>query len=111
MASKGVLYEDAAPRAWAAEMASLDGYIFVAAEYNGMPGSTKNAIDFLYGGFVEKPVAVVSYGVQGGSFANEQTRAVLARMALTAGEPAVELAFAGGLGPDAILSINEGKFC
>lgn len=74
-----------------------------------MSGATKNALDYLYGGFVEKPVAVVSYGGMGGSFANEQTRAVLARMGLVVVEPPVELAFSGGIGPDAFLAVNEGR--
>lgn len=111
MADKGIQYEpaDSPARLWADAIASLDGYVFVVNEYNGMSGATKNALDYLYAGFVGKPVAVVSYGGFGGSFANEQTRNVLARMHLTVVEPPVELAMAGGIGPDMFLSVNEGK--
>lgn len=110
MASKGIQYEEGSPaRAWADEMAALDAYVFVVNEYNGISGATKNALDFLYAGFVEKPAVVVSYGGFGGGLANEQTRTVLGRMHLTVVEPPVELAMSGGIGPDTFLGVNEGK--
>lgn len=109
MAQRGIQYEEEGPRAWAETMASLDGYIFVINEYCGMSGATKNALDYLYAGFVGKPAMVVSYGGMGGGFANEQVRGTLARMGVPVVEPPVELAFKGGLGPDMFLSVNEGK--
>lgn len=110
MAGKGIQHEQEGPRAWAEEMASLDGYIFVMNEYNGsFSGAAKNAIDYLWGGFVEKPAAVVSYGSMGGPGANAQTRALLAAMGLTVVEPPVELAFSGGIGPDAFLAVGKGE--
>lgn len=111
MASQGLQYEPATSpaRRWADAMAALDGYVFVVNEYNGMSGATKNALDYLYAGFVGKPAAVVSYGGFGGGLANAQTRAVLGRMGLTVVEPAVELALAGNIGPDMFLGVNEGR--
>jgi NAD(P)H-dependent FMN reductase len=35
-------------KAWSAKIDSLDGFVFIAPEYNhGIPGALKNAIDFL----------------------------------------------------------------
>lgn len=42
-------YAHAHTRAWSEVIREFDGYIFVTPEYNhGMPGSLKNALDFLY---------------------------------------------------------------
>lgn len=58
---------------WSAAIASFQGYIFVIPEYNGgLSGGTKNAIDYLYSEWPGKPVAIISYGAQGGATANEQ---------------------------------------
>lgn len=58
---------------WSAAIASFQAYIFVIPEYNaGLAGGTKNAIDYLYNELPGKPVAVISYGIKGGSKANEQ---------------------------------------
>jgi NAD(P)H-dependent FMN reductase len=58
---------------WSSTIASFQGYIFVIPEYNGgMAGGTKNAIDYLFNEWPGKPVAIISYGVQGGSQANAQ---------------------------------------
>ncbi|KAF3769275.1 hypothetical protein M406DRAFT_52414 [Cryphonectria parasitica EP155] len=110
MAAKGVQFEEEAARAWADEMASHDGYIFVINEYNyGMSGATKNAVDFLWAGFTGKPVMIVSYGGAGGRLANQQLSAVLAGMELKVVEKKIELTWSGGRGPDALLAVTEGK--
>jgi NAD(P)H-dependent FMN reductase len=58
---------------WSDTIASFQGYIFVIPEYNyGLAGGTKNAIDYLYNEWPGKPVAIISYGTQGGTKANEQ---------------------------------------
>lgn len=102
--------------AWTTEITRHDGYIFVIPEYNyGMSGATKNAIDYLYHGFVGKPVMVVSYGGQGGKLANEQVRGVLGGMGLKVVDKKVELAWPapagwqGGIVPDAKKAVFEGK--
>lgn len=57
---------------WSAAIASFQGYVFVIPEYNGtLAGGTKNAVDYLYHEWPGKPIAIVSYGIQGGSRANE----------------------------------------
>lgn len=56
---------------WSETIASFQGYIFVIPEYNGgLAGGTKNAIDYLYNELPGKPVAIISYGQQGGNRAN-----------------------------------------
>lgn len=110
LAAQGLKHELESARAWAAEIASHDAYIFLVSEYNsGMSGAAKNAIDYLWEGFVEKPVAIISYGTAGGSSANENASKVLGGMGLVVVEPRVELPFSGGIGPDATLAVLEGK--
>lgn len=63
---------------WVEKVGQADAYVFVTPEYNhGVPGSLKNAIDFLDYQLKRKPVAIVSHGVVGGARANEQLRLVL----------------------------------
>jgi NAD(P)H-dependent FMN reductase len=55
---------------WAAKIAEADGFVFVTAEHNhSIPASLKNAIDYVYHEWGNKPVAFVSYGWHGGKMA------------------------------------------
>src|SRR6184192_688258 len=68
-------------KAWAAKVASFDGFVFVTAEYNhGIPGALKNAIDFLFAEWNNKAAGFVSYGSVGGSRAVEHLRLVMAEL-------------------------------
>jgi len=68
-------------KVWAAKIASFDGFIFVTPEYNhGIPGSLKNAIDFVYSEWNNKAAGIVSYGSAGGVRAAEQLRQVLGEL-------------------------------
>ena len=68
-------------KTWAKKIASFDGYVFVTPEYNhGIPGSLKNAIDFLNSEWANKAAGFVGYGAAGGSRAVEQLRLVLAEL-------------------------------
>lgn len=68
-------------QAWAAKIASYDGYVFVTPEYNhGTSGALKNAIDFLYGEWNNKVAGFVGYGSAGGVRAVEQLRLVMAEV-------------------------------
>lgn len=64
---------------WSKIVDDADGYIFVTSEYNhSFPASVKNAIDFAYHEWSNKPVAFVSYGAEaGGARAIEQLRPVV----------------------------------
>jgi len=64
-------------RKWAAKIDSLDGFIFVTAEYNRAPsGVLKNALDYAYNEFNRKPASYVGYGGVGGARAVEQLRLI-----------------------------------
>jgi NAD(P)H-dependent FMN reductase len=54
-----------------------DAFIIVSPEYNhGIPGVLKNALDWVYQEWNNKPVAFVSYGSVGGARVIEQLRLV-----------------------------------
>lgn len=60
---------------WQQKVASLDGFIFTAAEYNRGPTAVlKNALDYAYSEWNNKPAAFVGYGGVGGARAIEQLR-------------------------------------
>jgi NAD(P)H-dependent FMN reductase len=60
---------------WQKKVAEFDGYIITAAEYNRGPTAVlKNAFDYAYTEWNNKPVAFVGYGSAGGARAIEQLR-------------------------------------
>ncbi|MEU6251033.1 bifunctional NAD(P)H-dependent oxidoreductase/GNAT family N-acetyltransferase [Glycomyces sp. NPDC047010] len=60
--SSGV-YRHEHTRRWSALVDAADGFISVTPEYNyGMPGSLKNALDYLGAEWAWKPIGFVSYG-------------------------------------------------
>lgn len=62
---------------WQARLNSLDGFIMTAAEYNHAPAAVlKNAMDYAYLEWANKPVGFVGYGGVGGARAVEQLRLV-----------------------------------
>jgi NAD(P)H-dependent FMN reductase len=68
-------------QAWAAKIASFDGFVFVTPEYNhSTSGALKNAIDFLYAEWNNKACAFVSYGSVGGTRAVEHLRLIAAEL-------------------------------
>jgi NAD(P)H-dependent FMN reductase len=61
-------YEHEHTRRWSHTVAGADGYVLVTPEYNHAPNAAlKNALDYLFHEWCDKPVAFVSYGgVSGG---------------------------------------------
>lgn len=56
-------YEHEHTKKWSAVINEADAFIFVSAEYNfGFTAPLKNALDYLYNEWGNKPVAFVSYG-------------------------------------------------
>jgi NAD(P)H-dependent FMN reductase len=48
---------------WSRTVSRADGYIFVSPKYNhGLNAATKNALDYLYHEWRDKPAGFVSYG-------------------------------------------------
>lgn len=74
-------YQTPEAKPWSEKIAELDGYVFITPEYNhGITSAQKNAIDYLYVEFNNKPAGIVSYGSSGGVRAAEAMRIVLAEM-------------------------------
>lgn len=68
--------------AWAAAVAAVDAFVIVTPEYNrSIPGSLKNAIDYLYAEWHDKAAGIVTYGLDaGGARAGEHLRTVLGEL-------------------------------
>jgi NAD(P)H-dependent FMN reductase len=66
-------------KAWAAQITSADGLVFLTAEYNrSIPGSLKDAIDYLYAEWNGKKASIVSYGwIDGGGSATKHLTDIL----------------------------------
>ncbi len=65
----------------ASKIGEFDGYIFVTPEYNhSLPGSLKNALDFVGAEWNNKAAAIVSYGSMGGVRAGEHLRQILGEL-------------------------------
>jgi NAD(P)H-dependent FMN reductase/GNAT superfamily N-acetyltransferase len=61
--SNGIYAHDHTRR-WSEMVAGADAFVFVTTEYNrGVPAPLKNALDYLYTEWRDKPAAVVSYGM------------------------------------------------
>lgn len=70
-------YANEAVARFTAKIAEGDAFIIVAPEYNHGPTAVlKNALDWVYKEWNNKPVAFVSYGSVGGARAIEQLRLV-----------------------------------
>jgi NAD(P)H-dependent FMN reductase len=71
-------YEHEHTRAWSRTVSSFDGFIFVFPQYNwGYPAALKNALDFLFLEWRDKPVSFLTYGTRGGNKAASQFSGVL----------------------------------
>lgn len=71
-------------KAWSKIVAGFDAFIIVTAEYNhGYPAAIKNALDYLYVEWNNKPVAFVAYGYSAsGARSIEQLRQVASYLQL-----------------------------
>ncbi len=71
-------YEHEHTRAWSRTVSACDGFVFVSPQYNwGYPAPLKNALDFLYREWQDKPATTVTYGTRGGNRAAAQLHGVL----------------------------------
>lgn len=81
-------------RQWSEKINTMDGFIFITPQYNfGYPAVLKNAIDYLYHEWTQKPTMVISYANRGGGKAAAQLRQVLegVRMDITETMPAIQI--------------------
>lgn len=83
LGSKAAQKEEAqaAAIAWSEKMASFDGYVFIAPEYNhSVGGALKNALDYLNPEVNNKAAGFVGYGSLGGTRAHENLRLILGEL-------------------------------
>lgn len=80
---------------WSATIDGTDAFIFVTAEYNySMTAPVKNAIDYLFHEWADKPAAFVSYGgASGGTRAVQMLKQVLTTLKVVPVTEAVVLPF------------------
>ncbi|MCC2644654.1 MAG: NADPH-dependent reductase [Burkholderiales bacterium] len=71
-------------KAWSKIVSDYDGFIIVTPEYNhGYPAAIKNALDYLYVEWNNKPLAFIAYGYSAnGARAIEQLRQVVSYLQL-----------------------------
>jgi len=64
--------------AWSSLVDGFGGFVFVFPQYNwGYPAVLKNALDFLFDEWSDKPASMVSYGTRGGNRGVAQLASVL----------------------------------
>ncbi|WP_047985541.1 NADPH-dependent FMN reductase [Ornithinibacillus californiensis] len=71
-------YQTPEAKPWSEKIDSLDGFVFILAEYNkGITSGLKNAIDYLYQEWNNKAAGIVSYGSTLGVSAANDLRLIL----------------------------------
>ena len=75
--TEGYEITDDTVRAWSDVITGVDAVVFVSPEYNhGLSAIQKNAIDWLFNEWTDKPVAFVAYGWYAGAHSLEQLREI-----------------------------------
>jgi NAD(P)H-dependent FMN reductase len=88
-------YEHEHTRAWSRLVSSFDGFVFVFPQYNwGYPAPLKNALDFLYFEWHERPATSVTYGTRGGNRGAQQFLGVLEGLHMRPLEDRLEIVIA-----------------
>lgn len=88
-------YQHEATRNWSQKIASYAGFIFIVPQYNwGYPAVLKNALDYLYLEWQQKPACLVTFGGHGGSQAQLALRLVMQglKMPVLSVAPMIQLA-------------------
>jgi NAD(P)H-dependent FMN reductase len=83
-AVEGEPYRHEHTRHWSRLTAAADAFVIVTPEYNqGYPAPIKNALDYLYTEWRDKPVGFVSYGMtSGGMRAVQQLKSVASALGM-----------------------------
>lgn len=85
-------YRSPVVKKWTQKIGEADGYIIITPEYNhGYPAVLKNALDYVYQEWNNKPVGFVSYGTVGGARAVEQLRQVALELQMVPVRAAVHI--------------------
>lgn len=81
-------------KSWSRLVSTYHGFVFVMPQYNwGYPAPLKNALDFLYTEWKDKPAGMITYGGHGGGKAADGLKVVLQglHMRNTAINPALSI--------------------
>jgi NAD(P)H-dependent FMN reductase len=102
----GAPYQHEHTRRWSAIVDAADAFALVTPEYNqGYPATLKNALDFLYREWLDKPVAFVSYGMtSGGLRAAQALKPVVSALRMVPVAEQVVIHLREALGPDGELT-------
>ena len=85
-------YQHQHTKNWSKKISEGSAYIFLTPEYNnGYPASLKNAIDYLYNEWTEKPVAILSYGFSSGKASANQLRQVLEKIGMRVADDEINI--------------------
>jgi len=77
-------YPNDIAKKWATKIREADAFIIVTPEYNhGISGVLKNALDYIYAEWNNKPVGFVAYGGVGGARSVEHLRGVAVELQMT----------------------------
>jgi NAD(P)H-dependent FMN reductase len=105
---EGYVATDENVKNWGATVANADAVILVTPEYNAsMTAIQKNALDWLYAEWVDKPVALVGYGWHSGERAHVNARAVLDNVKAHVLAPTANLSFMKELSPSGAVTNQE----
>lgn len=86
---------------WSKLVAESDGVVFITPEYNHtLTAIQKNALDWLFKEWNDKPVTAVAYGWSGGSLAVATLREVLTNVKADVKIDMAQLGFMKDLNPD-----------
>lgn len=98
-------YEHEHTKQWSARIAASDAVVFVTPEYNyGIPAAGKNALDYLFHEWRNKPVGFVSYGgMSGGIRAVQMFKQVATTVGMYPAQATVAIPFVGE-------KVESGKF-
>jgi NAD(P)H-dependent FMN reductase len=89
---------------WSKFVSEADGVVFITPEYNhNLSAIQKNALDWLFFEWNDKPVTAVAYGWTGGSLAVAALREVLTNVKANIGQDMAQLGFMKDLNPDGSL--------
>lgn len=85
-------YQDSLAREWGERVRKADAFLILTPEYNhSYPAVLKNALDFVYHEWANKPVAFVGYGGVGGARAVEHLRGVVAQLQMVSVQEVVHM--------------------
>ncbi|OGG74055.1 hypothetical protein A3A40_00485 [Candidatus Kaiserbacteria bacterium RIFCSPLOWO2_01_FULL_54_20] len=88
---------------WTAKIAEADAFIVIAPEYNhGYPAVLKNALDYVYQEWNNKPIAFVTYGSAMGARTTEQLRQVAIELQMAPIRNAVHMPY------DVLIAVGKG---